>query len=180
MNAKPRIIVFSCHQTGLSVSCSVKCQSASQLVTQSVFLGMSVYLSACQHILPFLSLLIDFLVAWSMQELDIQSVNTWWCFPLILNPCFLHPCSTGNMPPLPWSECHLRWFLTTALCILYCEKKITKWNKCACIPRTWYCFSINEPGKDVGWSSALEQAWWPIFLFHNIGVQIIPYKLDEF
>lgn len=60
MNAEPRIIVFSCHQTGLSVSCSVKCQSASQLVTQSVFLGMSVYLSACQHILPFLSLLIDF------------------------------------------------------------------------------------------------------------------------
>ena len=40
--------------------------------------------------------------------------------------------------------------------------KITLSGRWECMhPRTWYYFSINGPGEEVRWSSALERAWWP-------------------
>lgn len=40
-------------------------------------------------------------------------------------------------------------------------------------------FSINGPGKEAWWSSALELARWPIFLLHKFGAQIVPCKKEK-
>ena len=40
-----------------------------------------------------------------------------------------------------------------------------------CIPRTWYCLSINGPDKEVQWSLPLKWAQWLCFISHSFGAQ---------
>ena len=44
-------------------------------------------------------------------------------------------------------------------------------NKHICIPRTWYCLSINVPGKEVQQSLPLKWAQWLCLISHNFGAQ---------
>ena len=44
-------------------------------------------------------------------------------------------------------------------------------NKHMRILRTWYCLSINGPGKEVQWSLPLKWAQWLCFISHNFGAQ---------
>ena len=73
----------------------------------------------------------------------------------------------------------LGWFLALTQRILYCTlKSYNLGNERTHIPRTWYCFSIHGPGKEVWpslalWTSTVTKTFYCIIFIYHLS----PFKL---